>query len=208
MRNVLVFALLIGAGFAVAGFFAHGMARLSGIAPAAAGGSRADTRKPVEARKSSEDTALKSAAIESPPRPITAPDPTPIPISDAAPIDNDNALLPSQVIESSPVVSETKAAAAKGLKNATPPMTASVVQSSPQQRLPSTRTTPSTPSKAALVIPPSLSTAQAHEAQCRSLSAYLSELDTIARTRSEPGVQVWIQNQRSTTWERQTELRC
>ncbi len=173
MRGVLSLVLLIGSGFAVAGFFAQGMARLSGLPthttkPAVPVLISTDATAPRQ-HTNEHSTARISHAGEIKPQAISQP----VPAQPAA--------FPESFVTPQPVLSA---------RHATPP--------TPRSVAPRSNATES----------PRLSAAEVRNAQCRSLSAYLLELDSMAQARSDAASQAWIQSQRSTTHDRQTELRC
>ena len=183
MRGTMTFLLLVATVFAVAGFFAQGMARFSRLPTNVPSVSSAPNalQAPQVPHAPHAPQAPKAAAS----KPIAAPD-----APGAAP-----APLPSPEPITPPL---------SPLPEAAPPQAHAVVP--PPRLAPAPATSTVTPSASAAP----LSAAEVHNAQCQSLRTYLSELDTMARAANNSGasMQAWIQNQRTTTRERQAELRC
>lgn len=181
MRGTWIIAVLIGAALLIAGFFAQGMARLAGL-PASA------------------PRTLQVASAS--PGMSTSPTATPATATDRAPL--------ARATDSAQSPAAESAAASPTIQSmATAPDPAPekpVVATPPAAAAPAARqVTLAAPAESAARP---FSAAEVRDAQCRSLRAWLAELDAMAQTRPDAASQAWVRTQRATTAERQTELRC
>jgi hypothetical protein len=193
MRGAWIVGLVIALGIAGAGFFAQGMARLAGLPdgsnrtlPAVSAATAATgTAQPAAAsavpNAATSAAPAEAVAAQAPPAPTAAQTAAPT----AAPTAADSRML--QAIANAPDAppAPVTPAAAKPARAAAPIDVA---------RTPT--------------LAPTLTAEERHAAQCRSLRAWLTEIDTLARTRSDAETQAWVQSQRATTRERQLELSC
>jgi hypothetical protein len=181
MRGTWIIAVLVGAGLVIAGLFAQGMARLAGLP--------ASSPRPVP---SAHATTVAAAA------PVAIPEGAAQATTPAAAAESAPAHTAPQLTASSPTLQalatapehpiETQPAVAPGRVPA-----------------PATRRVVAAPAESSVR---SLSGAEMRETQCRSLRAWLGELDAMARARPDAATQSWVQGERATTRERQAELRC
>lgn len=185
MRATWTIAALLGAALLLAGFFAQGMARLAGLP--------ASTPAPVPVASATTGTPASLPAA-----PVPATEPAPEPRSTQA--------APATVADSV-AASPTMPAPA-----AAPDPTPEIHSSAGPTPKPAVARAEATRRVAnagpAETATNTFSAAQVQEAQCRSLRAWLGELDALAQKRPDTASQAWVQSQRATTAERQAELRC
>ena len=183
MRGTWIFALLITAGVVAAGFFAQGMARLAGLPGSA-------------------------------PRPISVAHATSGPTSSlpaAAPVAVETTIHSNEAASVHTPPAELAVASPALPAQTTAPDRA---PEAPAATVPRARPVPASAVRRVAVaetVEPaarSLSAADVHDAQCRSLRDWLAELDAVAQARPDAGSLAWVQSQRATTRDRQSELRC
>lgn len=181
MRGTWIVAAVFALGLVLVGFFAQGMSRLAGL--------------PAGSTTSLPAVATATAATESTPSPPPSLATTLLPPQ-----------APPPVVEA-PAESRLLQAIATA-PDAAPevwppsPIPSHSATSAPAPRLAHTAASPQP------VTTTSLSPEERRVAQCHSLRAWQVELDAIARARGDADTLAWVQTQRATTRERETELRC
>lgn len=191
MRGTWTIAVLIGIGLVIAGFFAQGMARLAGLP--------ANASKPLPAASATPGAATSLTTL------------APAADTKSTTSSKDAASAPaSDVAEPSPTLQALATTADRTpdthAADRTPDAQAVPTPNPLPAPAPAARRVSAAASAEAAARP--LSASEMRDAQCRSLAAWLDELDAIARTRPDAASQAWVQSERATTHERQTELRC
>ena len=192
MRGTWTIAGLVGVALLIAGFIAWGIARVAGLP----------------------DSGPRSLIVASA-APGIAVSPPAASKTDVAPAELPAAPVPSVVPTEPAGTAEPPVAT----ESATPPPAAQPEVSAPvpvpqspavKAPAPAVRNVAARRVTTAAAEPakPAFSAAQMRDAQCSSLRAWLAELDAVALHRTDAASQAWVQSQRSTTAERQSELRC
>jgi hypothetical protein len=184
MRGAWIVGLVIALGIAGAGFFAQGMARLAGLPD---GSNR--TLPAVSAATAATGTAQPAAASA-----------VPNAATSAAPAEAVAAQAPPAPTAAQTAADSRMLQAIANAPDAPAPVTPAAAKPARAAAPIDVARTPT--------LAPTLTAEERRAAQCRSLRAWLTEIDTLARTRSDAETQAWVQSQRATTRERQLELSC
>ena len=201
MRGTWTIAGLVGVALLIAGFIAWGIARVAGLPDSG-------PRSLIVA------SAAPGIAVSPPAASKTDVSPSAMPAA-MAPAELPAAPAPSVVPTEPAGTAEPPVAT----ESATPPPAAQPEVSAPvpvpqspavKAPAPAVRNVAARRVATAAAEPakPAFSAAQMRDAQCSSLRAWLAELDAVALHRTDAASQAWVQSQRSTTAERQSELRC